>query len=542
MTDFLFLDYQQIFTTFDVLKYLSEPIHVKSKMRKLFLYILILIYFGFTACSTAQQTVENQPTNSYQNYLKERIALLKADSLLYFDAAIQLTTKEQQLNQKLVTLQQSMIADYKANHFFPPARNFYNSKAHIEQTPLFKILQKMPKGGILHLHSGAMGNPRWVAQKAIDTPEMHVFWEKTNNTYTKGQLKAYAKDKVPKGFRPAHEIAKTNSNFKSELVDLLTFNEGMDRDSVDIWKNFQSIFQRINGFVSYKKIAVDYLVHGAKILIADNIQHAEFRTFFTARFYDLEGNKNTEAEYLEILETVEKRVQQIDPDFTFILLQQSLRFFDQTRIGQEVVAAHKYHSKYPRWVRGFDLVAEEDNGHTTLFHAKQFLKIDSLKKATGIDLPLYLHDGESNWASTANLYDALLLGTKRIGHGFNLFRFPTLIELVKEKDVCIEVNPLSNQILGYIRDLRMHPASTYLRRGVNCVISSDDPLIFDYEGLSYDFWSVFLAWELDLGSLKKLTRNSIEYSALTEVEKAKAMAVWKKRWNKFVEEALTDYH
>ena len=84
-----------------------------------------------------------------------------------------------------------------------------------------------------------------------------------------------------------------------------------------------------------------------------------------------------------------------------LLLQQSLRFFGKARIEQEVLDAHKYYSNYPRWVRGFDLVAEEDNGHPTLFHAEQFLKIDSLKKATGIDLPLYLHDGESNWASTA---------------------------------------------------------------------------------------------------------------------------------------------
>ncbi len=490
------------------------------------------------ACSAQKQVADNQFVNSYDNYLKKRTALLKADSALYFDATVKLTPKEQQLNQKLVTLQQNMIADYKANHFFPPARNFYNSKAHIEQTPLFKLLKKMPKGGILHLHSGAMGNPRWMAQKAIDTPEMHVFWEATNDKYTKGQLQAYAKDKAPKGFRPAHEIAKTNANFKSELVDLLTFDESIDQDSVDIWQEFEYVFQRINGFLTYEKVAVDYLVHGAEILIADNIQHAEFRTFFTSRFYDLEGNKNTEKEYLEILETVEKRVQAIDPDFTFILIQQGLRFFDQSVIEKEVLAAHEYRTKYPKWVRGFDLVAEEDNGHTTLFHAKQFLLLDSLKKATGIELPLYLHDGESNWASTANLYDAILLGTKRIGHGFNLFRFPYLIELVKEKDICVEISPLSNQVLGYIRDLRMHPASTFLRRGVNCVISSDDPLIFDYEGLSYDFWSVFLAWELDLASLKKLTRNSIEYAALTDVEKTKAMAIWEQRWAEFVEATL----
>ncbi len=516
-------------------------------MRKLILHSLAFALLGLFACSTPEQIIDNQPieksepTNDYDNYLKQRTALLKSDSILYFDNDIVLNKKEQQLNQKLVALQQSMIADYKANHFFPPARNFYNSKAHIEQTPLFKLLQKMPKGGILHLHSGAMGDPRWVAQKAIDTPEMHVFWEATNKQYCKGQIQAYAAGKAPTGFRPAKDIAKENPNFSNELVDLLTFDESLDQDSVDIWKEFEYVFQRINGFLTYEKVAVDYLVHGAEILIADNIQHAEFRTFFTSRFYDLTGNYNTEEEYLAILEEVERRTKLLDPNFTFILLQQSLRFFDNHKIGQEVLAAHDYRTKYPRWVRGFDLVAEEDAGHTTLFHAKEFLKLDSLEKETGVALPLYLHDGESNWVSTANLYDAVLLGTKRIGHGFNLFRFPNLMELVKEKDICVEVNPLSNQILGYIRDLRMHPASTYLRRGVNCVISSDDPLIFDYQGLSYDFWSVTLAWELDLAALKKLTRNSIEYAALTEEEKAQAMKVWEQRWGEFVDDALENF-
>jgi len=50
-----------------------------------------------------------------------------------------------------------------------------------------------------------------------------------------------------------------------------------------------------------------------------------------------------------------------------------------------------------------------------------------------------------------------------------------------------------------------------------------------------------LAWELDLAALKKLTRNSIEYAALTEVEKAKAMAVWEQRWDAFVENTLAEF-
>ena len=127
----------------------------------------------------------------------------------------------------------------------PSLRNFYNSKAHIEQTPLYKLLKTMPKGGILHLHSGAMGNPRWVAQKAIDTREMHVFWEATNDKYAKGQLQAYAKDKAPKGFRPAYEIAKTNPNFATELVDLLTFDESIDFKLSNHSQNVIGIYNKL---------------------------------------------------------------------------------------------------------------------------------------------------------------------------------------------------------------------------------------------------------------------------------------------------------
>ena len=39
---------------------------------------------------------------------------------------------------------------------------------------------------------------------------------------------------------------------------------------------------------------------------------------------------------------------------------------------------------------------------------------------------LLLHDGESDWADDENLIDAHVLGTRRIGHGINLYLFPSL--------------------------------------------------------------------------------------------------------------------
>ena len=137
------------------------------------------------------------------------------------------------------------------------------------------------------------------------------------------------------------------------MVNLLTFDENIDRDSVDIWKEFDYVFQRINGFITYEKIAAAYLIHGTALLIKDNIQHAEFRTFFGPRFYDLQGNKLDLEGYVKILERVEAGAKAMDPDFTINLIQQSLRFLNQSTIEKDMLLAHQYRQKYPRWIRGF---------------------------------------------------------------------------------------------------------------------------------------------------------------------------------------------
>lgn len=61
-----------------------------------------------------------------------------------------------------------------------------------------------------------------------------------------------------------------------------------------------------------------------------------------------------------------------------------------------------------------------------------------------------------------NLYDAILLGSKRMGHGFNLIMHPHLTEIVKKEKICIECCPVSNYVLGYCKDFRLHPARAFL--------------------------------------------------------------------------------
>jgi adenosine deaminase CECR1 len=474
-----------------------------------------------------------------EQYLDQRQQLVWEDERMSVHQEIHLDSLERWLDSSLIAMRDSMIRVYKDQHFFPPARNFFQSKQHIEETKLFEIFRSMPKGGILHLHDAAAGNARWVIDRITSDENAYVYWGQPNQTYTKGQIGYFTALNAPAGFVKTMSLDKQVQNLPDSLMALLTFDESIDADSVDIWKEFELIFQRIYGFVRYQPVFRDYTYHYLDQLVQDGIQHVELRSLITGLYHEqrAEGYYNADSVVAYFQEVAEK-IKEKEPAFTLKIIFTSLRFRSNKQVLQDLASAYQLRQKYPDLIKGFDLVAEEDQGHSTLFFLDTWIKMDSLQQAYGVDMPLYLHDGESDWISSSNLYDAVLLDSKRIGHGFNLFRFPALLEKVQQKGICLEINPISNQVLGFIRDLRLHPASNYLARGIPCAISSDDPLIFDYQGLSYDTWEVFMAWELGLADLKGLAINSLKYSALNQQEQAESLEHFNRKWRLFVNEAI----
>lgn len=109
-----------------------------------------------------------------------------------------------------------------------------------------------------------------------------------------------------------------------------------------------------------------------------------------------------------------------------------------------------------------------------------------------------------------------------------------MIELFREKDICFEINPVSNQLLQYVDDQRNHPAKIFLELGLPVVLSPDDPAIFGYCGVSYDFWIACMAWNLDLRGLKQLALNSVKYASLNEEEKAALLEHFNSCWDSFI--------
>lgn len=118
------------------------------------------------------------------------------------------------------------------------------------------------------------------------------------------------------------------------------------------------------------------------------------------------------------------------------------------------------------------------------------------------------------------------------------------MEYVKEHEIAIEVNPISNQVLKLVDDFRNHPASTFLARNMAVVISSDDPLLWDVTPLTHDFYIAFIgiaSVTSDLRTLKKFAVNSIKYSAMNDTEKPIAMAKWQSKWDEFIDQINADY-
>lgn len=195
-------------------------------------------------------------------------------------------------------------------------------------------------------------------------------------------------------------------------------------------------------------------------------------------------------------------------------------------------------AQFPNFMCGFDLVGQEDLGKPLKDFIPELLN-------TPNSLEYFFHAGETNWYGTTsdeNLFDAVMLHSKRIGHGYALNKHPVLAELVKKLDICIEVNPLSNQILHLVKDLRNHPAAYFLANNFPMVISSDDPGYWGAAPLSDDFYVTFLgiaSAHADLRLLKQLAINSIKYSCMSQNQKKVAFKKWRSEWFQWIRNVVS---
>jgi adenosine deaminase len=99
------------------------------------------------------------------------------------------------------------------------------------------------------------------------------------------------------------------------------------------------------------------------------------------------------------------------------------------------------------------------------------------------------HAGE--FAGPSKVREAIQqLGVKRVQHGVRAIEDPAVMQLAVDMGVTFDTCPLSNVGLCVYPDIASHPLRRLMQAGINCTVSTDDPLSFansvteEYEALA----------------------------------------------------------
>ncbi|MGA2634595.1 MAG: adenosine deaminase [Terracidiphilus sp.] len=138
-------------------------------------------------------------------------------------------------------------------------------------------------------------------------------------------------------------------------------------------------------------------------------------------------------------------------------------------------------------------------------------------QAAKAGLHLTNHAGETTGPKA--IWEALSIGSERIGHALSALQDPALLQELKMRSTPLELNPTSNVRTGVCLSFAWHPLRSYFDAGLMVTLNSDDPAFFGSD-LANEYLLAHTIQEFTRQELRQLAANSIRASFLPEPEKA----------------------
>jgi adenosine deaminase/aminodeoxyfutalosine deaminase len=134
---------------------------------------------------------------------------------------------------------------------------------------------------------------------------------------------------------------------------------------------------------------------------------------------------------------------------------------------------------------------------------------DLFREARDRGLRLTCHAGET--AGPRSVWEALQIGSERIGHGIRAIEDPALVAHLAAKQIPLEVCITSNLRTGTVASLAEHPVRRLFEAGVPVILNSDDPALFGCT-LTSEFELAAREFGFTEDELDGLTRNAFRYA------------------------------
>lgn len=493
------------------------------------MYVLLLLYVALVQ-TCAESLVDK--------HMRERTALLQRGRDMMLGHDIILSDKEEKVNEIIMDHKYKILdLGFVNPQYYNFSRHFFSYKDEIKNTELYQILKKMPKGALLHGHDTGMINDDYIMDITywdnlyvcfIEDEVQFKFSILPPNEYCKGNWKLMSEARYSSG-----NVEEFDADLRKHFNIIVDNPNEVFSNINAVWEKFQGFFIVTSPLLSYKPAWEHYFYQTLKEFREENIMYIELRSVLPD-LYDLDGNVYDSVATAETYKKVTEKFVKENPDFIGMkLIYAPMRFVDNDTVTEYIRIAREIKRKLPGFLAGFDLVGQEDLGQPLANFLPQLT-------AASEEFDFFFHAGETNWygmQTDENLVDAIVLRTRRIGHGYALSKYPILMDEVKNRGIAIEVNVVSNAVLGLVNDVRNHPLATFLARDLPVVICSDNPGVWGADPMTHDFIVSFISIanrEADLRLLKKLVINSLVYSTVSN--KDVVIKEFERRWNHFIDE------
>lgn len=272
---------------------------------------------------------------------------------------------------------------------------------------------------------------------------------------------------------------------------------------------FKAVCARLKGPAEYELAAWRML----EKLAEQGVVHAEvYISVGVVYFWRKEEDAANPRLFEEIFEGLERaRVRgKRELGVTLYWIYDAVRHFSLAEAERVFRLAVKLKDEFPSIV-GIGLGGDERVAASEPFRA-----IYAEAQAAG--LRLTNHAGETTGPEA--IWEALSVGSERLGHVLSAERDGALMEQLREKRIPLELNPSSNVRTGVCAGWKEHPLRRYFDAGLFVTLNSDDPAFFG-STLENEYRLAAAVQGFTKKELAELAANSFRASFLPETEKEK---------------------
>jgi len=395
---------------------------------------------------------------------------------------------------------------------------FDDLKATGRAQDLYRALYYMPKGGDLHNHLSGAAFPEWWYELALAEESRGYRY------YTKVRIdncREYGGNEF--SMRPYYLMFRNVTSTSYEQMNDCEKGEykrldQLSEEEISAWMNsiqldklyegreefFQTHWQRLGGLLTNPWLQAEIMARNIKAFSEEGVSYLELQV-------DVRGARNADGTSITPDETaaiLRERLQQKDVTETGMTVRFQLALLRFTPNAEEQLRnIYKFVYDNNDLFVAVNMVGREDNDKG---HPRRFLStLRELRQRYG-GVKLSIHAGEVD-EPNAHVRETLLLGADRIGHGLNLITDDDTIRLMRNGPYLVEINLISNLLLGYVQDYSEHPFPEYLRIGIPVALSTDDRGMWG-STMTDEFFVAATEFNLSWDEIKLLSRNSLAHA------------------------------